>query len=168
MPRAPPITPAAAATRLQARQRGRVGRSVATLHYLAYRIERHYAAAAEQQQQLFDAELHSAPLMHGAVMRMEGRLLKQSGAPWGWQQRAARVDGFRFQYHARNGDWKSIDLAEVERVAIVSEERLEFAIHARARGGKVRAFRALNKQDFKSWTLGLRQYVTMAQAYYAM
>ena len=53
-------------------------------------------------------------------------------------------------------------------MAIVSEDRLEFAIHMRARSGKHRTFRCLKKEDFKSWTVGLQQYVTMAQAYYAM
>jgi len=52
--------------------------------------------------------------------------------------------------------------------AIVAEDRLEFAIHMRSRSGKSRSFRALSKHEFKSWTLGLQQYVSMAQAYYAM
>jgi hypothetical protein len=158
---------------------------------------------------VFDAEQHSAPLMHGAVMRLEGRLLKQSGL--GWQQRKCNVDNFRFKYLSRHGDSKSLgakrahgaraaacgvrthharrvhrsplplacrqrmtvaaasaDLVEVDRVAIVSEDRLEFTLHTRSRSGKNRTFRALTKQEFKSWTLGLQQYVHMAQAYYDM
>ena len=54
------------------------------------------------------------------------------------------------------------DLVEVDRVAIVSEDRLEFTLHTRSRSGKNRTFRALTKQEFKSWTLGLQQYVHMA------
>jgi len=143
-----------------------MGRARATLRFLAFRIERHFRAAAEQQAQVFDAEQHSAPLMHGAVMRLEGRLLKQSGL--GWQQRKCNVDNFRFKYLSRHGDSKSLDLVEVDRVAIVSEDRLEFTLHTRSRSGKNRTFRALTKQEFKSWTLGLQQYVHMAQAYYDM
>ena len=60
------------------------------------------------------------------------------------------------------------DLAEVDRVVIVSEDRLEFAIHMRAQSGKHRTFRCTRKEDYKSWTVGLQQYVGMAQAYYAM
>ena len=89
-------------------------------------------------------------------------------ASLGWQQRQAQVDSFRFRYLSRHGDSKSLDLVEVERVAIVSEDRLEFVLHMRGRSGKSRTFRALNKQEFKSWTLGLQQYVRLAQAYYAM
>ena len=163
---APPLPAHTAAVRIQSRQRGRSARARANLYYLAFRIQKHFKSAAEQQSEIFDAEQHSAPLMHGAVMRLEGRLLKQSGL--GWQQRQAQVDSFRFRYLSRHGDSKSLDLVEVESVAIVSEDRLEFVLHMRGRSGKSRTFRALNKQEFKSWTLGLQQYVRLAQAYYAM
>ena len=56
----------------------------------------------------------------------------------------------------------------MDRVAVVSEDRLEFAIHMRARGNKDRTFRCLKREDFRSWTLGLQQYVNMAKAYYSM
>ena len=102
--------------------------------------------------------------MHGAVMRLEGSLLKKTGLAW--EKRKCSVENFRFNYLSRHTSSKSLDLVDVERVDVVSEDRLEFAIHMRARGSKSRSFRALSKQEFKSWTIGLQQYVAMAQAFY--
>ena len=42
----------------------------------------------------------------GAVQRLDGRLMKQSGLHW--QPRAARVDNLQFIYQSRHGDTKSI------------------------------------------------------------
>ena len=157
------LTPERAATRIQSCQRRRQGHALADLEFLAFRVESHYRTVDEQQQTLFDAEQHSAPVMHGAVMRLEGKLLKQSGL--GWQQRNCTVDNFRFNYLSRHGESKSIgerraticfvlvarhpvcacpvlaDLTEVGRVDIVSQDRLEFTIHMRAGRGKHRSFR---------------------------
>ena len=58
------------------------------------------------------------------------------------------------------------DLVEVDRVATVSDDRLEFAIWTR--GGKHHTFRASSRDQFVAWTGGLQQYVVLAQAYYAL
>lgn len=102
------MTPDEAAAKIQAMERGRQGRGLASLSLLGLLVENHYTSVEEAQEQLFDAELHSAPLIYGAALRLEGQLLKQSGLGWEWQERAAHVDNFKFQYDSRHGDAKYI------------------------------------------------------------
>ena len=70
------------------------------------------------------------------------------------------------RYASKNGDTKSIDLVEVDRLAIVSDDRFEFAIYKRS--GVHHTFRAATREQFVSWTGGLQSYVAMAQAYYTL
>ena len=64
------------------------------------------------------------------------------------------------------GEVKAIDLVDVDRLTIVSEDRFEFSIWARS--GKHHTFRATSREQFSTWTLGVPRYVSMAQAYYAL
>jgi hypothetical protein len=54
----------------------------------------------------------------------------------------------------------------VERIAIVSEDSLAFALWTRS--GKHHTFRALSRSQFNHWTRNLQQYVAMAHAFYTL
>ena len=104
----------AAATRIAAVQRGRTARRISKLRRLGKRVASHY------QKEQSDGHENPLPMfMHSAVMRLDGRLLKQHGLSW--QSRAVHVDNLQFKYTSRHGDSKSIDLVEVAKLVIVSE-----------------------------------------------
>ena len=97
-------------------------------------------------------------------MQLKDRLLKLSGLVW--QMRSVHVDDFKFMYTSRQGETKSIDLVDIDRLSVVSEDRFEFAIWARS--GKHHTFRATSREQFLNWTRGVPRYVGMACAYYAL
>lgn len=150
----------AAASKIAAVQRGRKDRQLFRLHSLGERVASHY----RQNLASVGHEANDFLAIHGAVMQLDGRLLKQSGLSW--QPRAVKVDNLQFKYASKHGDTKSIDLVEVDRLAIVSEDRFEFAIYKRS--GVHHTFRAATRDQFVSWTSGLQSYVEMAQAYYTL
>jgi len=160
------IPEADAAIRIQAVQRGRTDRRACRLHSLGRRVCRHYRSHSSPvaDGRAEEGSNDALGMLDGAVPRLDGILLKQSG--FVYQQRAVRVDNLQFKYASRHGDLKSIDLVEVERLAIVSEESLAFVIWTR--GGKHHTFRALNRGQFVHWTGGLSQYIAMAHAYYTL
>ena len=78
--------------------------------------------------------------------------------------RVSTEAGLQFKYASKHGDTKSIDLVEVDRLVIVSDDRFEFAIYKRS--GVHHTFRAASREQFASWYSGLQSYIAMAQAYY--
>lgn len=88
----------AAASRLCAAARGRRDRRLCRLHRLGHRVTNQY------KQNLTVGPEASESLFYGAVMRLDGRLLKQSGLSW--QPRAVRVSteaGLQFKYASKQG-----------------------------------------------------------------
>ena len=81
----------AAASKICAVQRGRRDRRLCRLHSLGMRVASHY----QQNLAAVGDEANETLAVHGAVMRLDGRLLKQSGLSW--QPRAAKVDNLQFK-----------------------------------------------------------------------
>ena len=151
-----------AATRIQARVRGRRIRQRYLLQQLAFLVQSHYR---DPQSRIIPAEA-DATVLTGAVRRLEGKLWKKSSQFPKFQERNVWVDDLQLKYATRSGDPKTIDLAQIDRIAILSEERREFALCTR--NGRSYTFRAEVKESFDNWTMGLQQFMGMARAYYAL
>lgn len=89
-----------AATHIQSIERGRRSRRHRRLHSLAARVQQHYLTHAATTNELDDA------LLGGAVRALEDRLFKLSGLVW--QLRSVRVDDWKFMYHSKHGETKTI------------------------------------------------------------
>ena len=154
----------AAATKLQALQRGRLARRTVLLLNLAARVESAYRSRREQ------VDGNSSSQSGGAVgaVRLEGKLAKLSGFGYQYQQRSVHVSNLHFRYSSRHSErFKSVDLADRCELTIISPDRFEFALLVRG-GAKEIKLRAASRQDFERWTSGLKQYLDMAQAYYSL
>ena len=149
-----------AATLIQKRVRGRRTRQRYLLQQLAFLVQSHYRDPHAR----IDAVDLACAL--GAVRRLEGRLWKKSSQFPKFQERQVWVDDLQLKYSMRTGDQKTIDLAQIDRIAIHSEERREFALCTR--NGRSYTFRADTKENFAMWTTGLEQFMGMARAYYAL
>lgn len=95
------IPEADAAIRIQAVQRGRTDRRACRLHSLGRRVCRHYRSHSSPvaDGRAEEGSNDALGMLDGAVPRLDGILLKQSG--FVYQQRAVRVDNLQFKCPAR-------------------------------------------------------------------
>ena len=149
-----------AAVLIQKRVRGRRIRQRYLLQQLAFIVQSHYRDP--------DARIEAVDLACalGAVRRLEGRLWKKSSQFPKFTERWVSVDDLQLRYAMRTGDPKTIDLAQIDRIVIHSEEQREFALCTR--NGRSYTFRAETKDSLEMWTTGLQQFMGMARAYYAL
>eukprot|EP00320_Phaeocystis_rex_P020004 CAMPEP_0119070342 /NCGR_PEP_ID=MMETSP1178-20130426/37946_1 /TAXON_ID=33656 /ORGANISM="unid sp, Strain CCMP2000" /LENGTH=155 /DNA_ID=CAMNT_0007052171 /DNA_START=21 /DNA_END=488 /DNA_ORIENTATION=- len=152
----------AAAIHIQKLVRGRRFRQRYMLQQLAFIVQSHYR---DPHARIEAADLACAL---GAVRRLEGRLWKKSSQFPKFQERNVWVDDLQLNYSLRNhtGLPKTIDLAQIDQIVILSEERREFALCTR--NGRSYTFRAEAEESFEMWTTGLQQFMGMARAYYAL
>ena len=81
----------AAASKICAIQRGRTDRRFCRLQSLGNRVASHYQNLAA-----VGSDPTESLAMHGAIMQLDGQLLKQSSLSW--QPRAVKVDNLHFKY----------------------------------------------------------------------